>query len=226
MIITFDDKQLLKDIMSVTQYSEGFLDGIHAGEPEFLKEFGKEIIATLKEFIDSNARVDPQALQHVYEWYMNGSADARLYDITYHEIGNGLSFGYNFSQSISLKQGSTTPFYDKARIMEEGIPVTIKPVKSDVLAFDINGESIFTKSPIEVPNPGGDHAKHGFQKVFDSFFTNYFTQSFLIASGMVNYLNNPFLYSENFRMAKSGGKQLGYKTGLQFIAKAATGGSF
>ena len=226
MIIVFDDTQLLKDIMNISQYSEGFLDGIHAGKQEFLNEFGKEVITVLKEFIDSNARVDPQALQHVYEWYMTGSPEARLYDISYHNVGNGLSFGYTFSQSQSLKQGSTTPFYDKARIMEEGIPVTIKPVKSDVLAFDVNGESVFTRSPIEVPNPGGDHAKHGFQKAFDSFFSSYFTQSFMIASGIVNYLNKPSLYSENFKMARTGGKQLGYKTGLQFITKAATGGSF
>ena len=226
MIVTFDDKQFLKDVLGAVNYSEGFIEGIQEGKPEFLTLFGKEVIQVLKEFVDSNARVDPQMLQHVYEWYHVGSPDARLYDVQCHLSGTGISFNYTFSQSRSIKDGSHVPFYDKARIMEDGIPVTIKPVAAQALAFDINGETVFTKTPVEISNPGGSYAKDGFKTVFDSFFSNYFTQSFLLASGMVDYLKSPFLFSKNFAGSRSGGKQLGRNTGIEFITKAATGGVF
>lgn len=226
MIVTFNDMDFLKDMSNISKYSEGFLKGIQDGKPKFLSNLGKEVIKTLKEFIDSNARVDPASLSHVYEWYRSGSPDARLFDIDYKATRGGLSFNYTFSQSKSLRQGSNVPFYDKAEIMENGIPVTIVPRLAQVLVFEDNGETIFTKNPIEVTNPGGDQAKNGFRNIFDIFFSQYFTQAFLVSSGIVNYLNNPFLYSKNFKMAKSGGESLGYKTGIEFITKAATGGTY
>ena len=61
--------------------------------------------------------------------------------------------------------------------MEEGIPVTITPRNSDVLVFEKDGETVFTKNSVNVDNPGGDATEGSFEKVIDSFFTKYFTQA-------------------------------------------------
>jgi len=157
-------------------------------------------------------------LHHVYEWYMTGSPDARLFDLQYTVSGLGLSFKSTFSQSTSIKNGSTVPFYDKARIMENGIPVTIKPVSSPVLVFEDNGETVFTKNPVSVANPGGGAVNGSFERTFDMFFEQYFTQSFLKASGMLDYLSNPIAYKKNLEKGKRGGRAVGVTTGYRWIA--------
>ena len=138
MITTFNSNQFKKDMNNIVNYSIGFLQGVQKGKTLFLKTLGMETVEVMKEFIDSNARVNPEMLHHIYEWSLTGSPEARLYDISYTVSNLGLSFKSSFSQSRSIKDGSRTPFYDKARIMENGIPVTIRPKTAQVLAFDDN----------------------------------------------------------------------------------------
>jgi len=223
MITTFNSKQFKKDMNNIVNYSVGFLEGIQRGKTVFLKTLGMETVEIMKEFIDSNARVNPQMLHHVYEWTMTGSPEARLYDISYTTSNLGLSFRSSFSQSKSIKDGSRTPFYDKARIMEEGIPVTIRPRVAQVLAFDDNGETVFTRGPIEILNPGGTEVEGGFEKVFDMFFNKYFSQAFLRTSGVARYLENPQVYKKDMPAGKRIGKSKGLSTGYRWIANAGMG---
>lgn len=220
MKIQFDASQLISNLDNITQYSIGFLDGIEAGEPEFMDNLGKSIIESMKNFIDVNARVSPQTLHHVYEWYQEGSPEARLFDIKYEVLGkNGLSFNYTFSQSRSYSNNSTEPFYNKAQIMEDGSPVVIKPKPNGVLAFNDNGEQVFTKKSIVVENPGGSGVQGGFERTIKLFFDNYFRQSFLLSSGILDYLGNPKPYKENLKAGAKSGKALGFKVGYEWIAK-------
>lgn len=223
MITTFNSNQFKKDMNNIVNYSVGFLEGIQRGKTVFLKTLGMETVEIMKEFIDSNARVNPQMLHHVYEWTMTGSPDARLYDISYTTSNLGLSFKSSFSQSTSIKDGSRTPFYDKARIMEYGIPVTIRPKVAQVLAFDDNGETIFTRGPVQVMNPGGTEVEGGFEKVFDMFFNKYFSQAFLRTSGVARYLENPQVYKKDMPAGKRMGKAKGLSTGYRWIANAGMG---
>ena len=223
MITTFNSNQFKKDMNNIVNYSVGFLEGVQRGKTVFLKTLGMETVEIMKEFIDSNARVNPQMLHHVYEWTMTGSPDARLYDISYTTSNLGLSFRSSFSQSTSIKDGSRTPFYDKARIMEYGIPVTIRPKVAQVLAFDDNGETIFTRGPVEVMNPGGTEVEGGFEKVFDMFFNKYFSQAFLRTSGVARYLENPQVYKKDMPAGKRMGKAKGLSTGYRWIANAGMG---
>lgn len=223
MITTFNSNQFKKDMNNIVNYSVGFLEGIQRGKTVFLKTLGMETVEIMKEFIDSNARVNPQMLHHVYEWTMTGSPDARLYDISYTTSNLGLSFRSSFSQSTSIKNGSRTPFYDKARIMEYGIPVTIRPKVAQVLAFDDNGETVFTRGPVEVMNPGGTEVEGGFEKVFDMFFNKYFSQAFLRTSGVARYLENPQVYKKDMPAGKRMGKAKGLTTGYRWIANAGMG---
>jgi hypothetical protein len=223
MITTFNSNQFKKEMNNIVNYSIGFLEGVQRGKTIFLRTVGMETVEVMKEFIDSNARVNPEMLHHIYEWNLTGSPEARLYDISYTVSNLGLSFKSSFSQSRSIKDGSRTPFYDKARIMENGIPVTIRPKTAQVLAFDDNGETVFTRGPIEVLNPGGTEVEGAFEKTFDMFFNRYFSQAFLRTSGIARYLENPQVYKKNMPEGKKVGKSKGISTGYRWIANAGLG---
>lgn len=223
MRVIFNNKAFRRDMKNIIDYSIGYVNGIQGGKRAFLTTLGLETVELMKEYIDSNAKVNPQMLHHVYEWHETGSPSARLFDINYTVSNVGLSFMSTFKQSTSIKRGSRVPFYNKARIMEEGIPVTIRPTRAQALAFDINGEEIFTRQPVEVLNPGGDEVQGGYERVFESFFNRYFTQAFLRVSGVAQYLSNPIAYKKNLRSGKKGGKAKGYEVGYRWIANAGVG---
>jgi hypothetical protein len=221
MKVSFNDTQFLQDMNNLVEYSIGFIDGAKKGKAEFLQNLGAVTVDILKNYVDSAARNNPQALHHIYEWYQVGSPEARLFDIKYSVTENGLSMNSTFSQSQSIQQGSKVPFYDKARIMEDGIPVVIKPIASDVLAFeDSMGQPVFTKNPVVVQDPGGPAVQGAYEKVFDEFFKTYFSQAFLKSSGIIKYLENPIAFSENFAAGKRGGKSLGESIGYKWIVNA------
>lgn len=218
--VKLNSNKLIADLNNIAEYSFGFLEGVKKGKNLFFNNIGGFTKELIENYIDANARTNPAMLHHVYEWHRTGSPDARLFDITYTVGSAGLSFYSNFRQSTSIKNGSRVPFYNKAKIIEQGIPVTIKPVRAQVLAFEDNGEQVFTRNPIDVNNPGGEQARFGFQKTFDIFFSKYFTQAFLKSSGIKDYLENPIVYKKNLPKGRRSGRAAGVSTGYAWIAKA------
>lgn len=217
--IKINDKDLMRDMNNIIDYSFGFLEGVNKGKRIFLNNLGKDITEVVKEFVDSSARVNPSRLHHIYEWYQTGSPEARLFDIDYTVSNLGLSFNSTLSQSRTIKNGSATPFYDKAAIMENGIPVTIAPVKAKVLKFEVNGEDVFTKGPVIVDNPGGN-TQGGFESTVDQFFNQYFSQAFLRKSGALLELENVQIYKDNFNAGSKRGRGKGIETGYRWIVNA------
>jgi hypothetical protein len=208
---------------NIIQYSMGFLDGVENGKRVFIKNLGAGTIQAMAAYVDVSAKGNPNALHHVYEWYQTGSPSARLFDIDYTVSNLGLTFNSKFRQSRTLKEDSNVPFYNKASIMENGVPVTITPKKSSVLVFEQGGETIFTKSPITVRNPGGDYVAGSFERTIDEFILKYFKQSFLRASGIYDYIKKPVLYKKNFKAGSKMGKSKGVDTGFRWIANAKIG---
>jgi hypothetical protein len=223
MNIVMNTKSLEKIIGNAIDYSVGFLDGAQKGKSVFLKNLGNSVVGILKDYVDVEARSNPQALHHIYEWYQVGSPKARLYDFTYTVSNVGLSFRSSFKQSKSLPSGSLVPFENKAKIMEDGTPVTISPVRSDVLAFEADGQTVFTRRDIDVLNPGGTQVQGSFEKVADEFFRVYFKQSFLKSSGLYSYIKKPVIYKKNFRTGSRAGRSVGVETGFKWIANAHIG---
>lgn len=217
LTMTTNLKSFNRDMKSIMAYSNGFLEGAEKAKPALLSLFGERFSKMLKEFIDSNARVNPEALHHVYEWHKTGSPEARLFDISYYVTGNGLSISSSFTQSRSVKSGSRVAFYDKARIMEEGVPVTIVPRTK--LVFDVNGETVFTPNAVRVENPGGQ-TQGEYERVFDLFFNVYLRQSVLNQTGIFGKLSKTNDFDNNFSSAKTGGRTLGLATGYAWILKA------
>lgn len=218
--VSLNSNKLASDLNNIVQYSVGFIDGIKRGKHLFLKNVGLLTKELLEQFIDSNARSNPQMLHHVYEWYRTGSPESRLFDIDYRVSNIGLSFYSNFKQSSSIKQGSRVPFYNKAFIIENGISVVVRPTAAQALAFEDNGQTIFSKGPIKIENPGGFLAQNGFEKTVNLFFNRYFTQAFIRSSGISEYLKNPVVYKKNLQKGKQNGRASGLSIGFSWIAKA------
>ncbi len=208
---------------NIVNYSFGFLDGVEKGKSVFLNNLGHGVLTALYDYIDASARSNPRAMHHIYEWMQTGSPEARLYDLSYTVSNLGLSFKSKFTQSQSFSRDSNTPFYDKARIMEQGIPVKIAPVRSDVLVFDINGETVFTKKEVTVQNPGGTEVVGSFERAVDEFMLGYFKQSFIRASGLYDYISKPIIYKANVAAGSRMGRAKGVDTGFKWIANARVG---
>lgn len=222
MIVTTNIKSFRKTMDNIIDYSNGFIDGVHQGKKVFLNNLGQSVIAALGQYIDMQARLNPRALHHVYEWYQEGNRNARLFNLTYTVSNLGLSVNSTFRQSLSLSQESTAPFYNKASIMENGIPVLIKPKKT-VLAFEKAGKTVFTRKPVTVRDPGGEEVQGSYERVFDEFMLSYFRQSFIKASGLYNYINKPTLFKRNIKAGAKLGKAKGVQTGFKWIANATIG---
>jgi hypothetical protein len=217
--VKFNNRQFNRDMKNIIEYSSGFAEGIQSGKRDFLNKLGMDVSEIASQFIDTNARVSPDTLHHVYEWYKNGSPEARLFDINYTVSNIGLSFISNFKQSNTIKDGSREPFLNKAAIMENGTPVVIKPKNAEALRFEVNGQVVYTKKPVVVQNPGGN-TQGEFEKAFDMFFGRYFTQAFLNSSGLKQYFENPTVYKKNLNKGKRGGRSTGISTGYRWVANA------
>jgi hypothetical protein len=223
MIVNLQSKSFEKQMQNIVNYSIGFLDGVKKGKKIFLNNLGRGTIEALALYVDSSARGNPSALHHVYEWYQTGSPGARLFDLDYTVSNNGLTFNSKFKQSRTLKEDSNQPFYNKAYIMENGIPVTITPKKSGVLVFEEGGQTIFTKGSVTVRNPGGINVEGGLERTVDEFMKNYFKQSFLRACGIYDYIKKPVLYKKYLKAGSVSGKSKGIDVGYKWIANAKVG---
>ena len=217
--VVMDSKQFQKEIKNIMNYSVGFLEGIQKGKIELYASLAPKISELAAQFIDVNARMSPELLHHVYEWEKVGSPEARLFDLDYKISNVGITFTSSLKQSTSIKNGSNVPFYNKAKIMEEGVSVTIKPNKANALRFEIYGQEVYTSREVVVDNPGGQ-TKGQFENVIDKFFGVYFRQSFLNSSGLLRYFETPQVYKKNLTSAKRGGRALGLKTGYRWVVDA------
>lgn len=220
MRVSIQTNNFEKELLNIANYSMGFLEGAQKGKKVFLDNLGRGVIYALGQYIDVEARANRDALHHVYEWYQTGSPQARLFDINYTVSNLGLSINSTFRQSRSLQQDATTPFYNKAKIMEDGIPVVIRPKKNSVLRFYEGGETVFTSKPVTVRNPGGNQVEGSFERIFDEFMIRYFTQAFLRASGISDYISNPVIYKKNLSAGAKQGRTKGVSTGYKWITNA------
>ena len=220
MKVSLDVKGFEKIVENIASYSLGFVEGANRGKRAFLDNLGKATVFALGQYIDVEARANKEALHHVYEWYQTGSPKARLFDIDYTVSNLGLSLNSTFRQSTSMSRDATEPFYNKARIMEEGVPLKITPKPGGALRFNDNGEEIFTRKAVTIQNPGGTEVAGSFEKTFDEFMIFYFKQSFLKSSGLFDYIQKPTIYKKNFSSGSKMGKSAGVKTGFKWITNA------
>jgi len=216
--VNFDIKEFNKTFKNVLGYSNGFFRGVDLNRTKFNEELGEYTVEVLNKFIDSKAKANSSALHHVYEWGAVGSPAARLFFIEAKATKSSINLNGKFLPSSSISDNSTEPFVDKANIMENAIAIEISPKNSNVLAFEIDGETVFSMESIYVANPGGDEVAGNFGRTVEEFFDNYFTNTILFQSGIFQKLSKPNEFASNFSAgAMGGGTGAGINAGRKYL---------
>lgn len=216
--VNYDTKQLTKIINNVVEYTQGFDQGIQENRNNFNNELGKLATEMLKKYIDSRSSADPESLHHVYEWNMTGNPGGRLFEIESKASATQIRIFGQFLSSKSISDSSDEPFVDKANVMENAILIEITP-KNNVLAFEAEGDAVFTADTVYVANPGGDGVAGSFGKVVEDFFDFHFTAQALSQSGLLKKLSSPVEYSQFFASgAKGGGASAGRAAGKKYLS--------
>jgi hypothetical protein len=203
--VNYDTSDFAKKMNSLSLYSKGFINGINTNRQKFNLQLGEYSLEILKKFIDSKARMSPESLHHVYEWDRVGDPGSRLFEINTSATQTSIIFYGNFLSSRSVSDGSSEPFVQKAQVMENSIMIEISPKSSNVLAFEVDGETVFTTDSIYIANPGGDEVAGSFGRVVEEFFENYYTNTVLMQSGVFKKLSTPIEYVRGFNSGVLGG---------------------
>lgn len=155
------------------------------------KDFGQ--------YVDAQARTKPRSLHHVYEWNKTGNPAFRLFDL-YLIDTSGLSFriGRNFKLSKSAvpsknkKQKRKYVFANKASVMEEGMPIVIRPKSAERLVFELDGSTVFMPkgTSVTVKRPGGKAATNQFALTYGRFFGGQLVNSSIKSSGFQRIFNS------------------------------------
>jgi hypothetical protein len=215
--VMFDTKNFSKIMQNTVAYSNGFVRGIEISRIRFNEQLGQLASEMLKKYIDSRSRIDRQALHHVYEWDAVGSPSARLFEIESKASPSTITFWGKFLPSKSVSDTSGDPFINKAEIMENAILIEVTP-KNDVLAFESDGETVFTTDTVYIANPGGDEVAGSFGRVVEEFFDSHFTAQVLAQTGLLKKLSNPKEYAQYFSAgARGGGGIMGRHAGRSYL---------
>jgi hypothetical protein len=149
------------------------------------------------DYIDSQARVKPRSLHHVYEWKQAGKKESRLFKLNKYD-SEGLSFnlGYEFIPSKSFVPGEGKRrhvFVNKAAVMEAGMPLTIAPRFAERLVFEASGGyTVFMPkgASVTVRRPGGAGVKNSFAMTYNRFFTGNLVNISIKKSGFQQIFNS------------------------------------
>lgn len=178
--------KVMSKLTTNKQFQEKFRSVIFS---QIQKDFG--------EYIDAQARLNPSTLHHVYEWKKTGSKNARLFTLDIKEsIGLSFRIGYSFKDSRSMVPtnygNSRHVFRNKARVMEAGEPVVIRPRAAERLVFEIDGRVIRMPkgAPVTVKKPGGGKATNRFQIAYARFFTSNLVNLSIKKSGFQQIFNS------------------------------------
>lgn len=214
--VNFNSIHFKKAMYNSVAYSKGYIRGIQMEKPDFYKSLAEYTRDSLYKYIDAKARANPNALHHVYEPGMTGSHNGRLYSFDISISRSNITFSGSFHKSTRPSRGSKEPFENKAEIMENGISITVEPKNAEVLAFEVDGEMVFTRNSIYIEHPGGDEVAGSFGEVIDEFFTVYFNNSML--QPLLMKLQNAQEFVSNFPAGtKGGGESLGRQVGRQSL---------
>ena len=210
-MLEIDASDFIKAVRNAVTYSQAYISEINARKLWFNKELGQQVVILMAQYIDAQARLNPSALHHVYEPGEVGNESGRLFEFDFAFDERRISINGTFLES----SGGEQPFVDKARIMESGVSVTIEPKDADVLAFDVDGETVFTAGPVFVEHPGGPEVAGSFKEAIDSFMEGYLTQE--IINPLLRRMQTSFEYERNFAAGTRLGAAPGRAAARQYM---------
>ncbi len=135
---------------------------------------------SLAAFIDTEARLSPKSLHHVYEWGRVGTPLGRLWKVTGQYKAGAIVLSSEFKQSrtyVPIKNGTVRrhKFTYKADVMEKGQTVRITAKNAQALFFYSNdGTPVFIPKGrfVTVRTPGGREVKGAYQKTMFRFINS------------------------------------------------------
>ena len=157
----------------------------------------KQIMEDFGNYIDSQARVKPKSLHHVYEWKQAGVPNARLFKLKSID-GEGISFKltYEFLPSKTMvpnPQSKRRHFFKmKATVMEAGNPLVIRPRHAERLVFETHGYTVYVPKgkSVTVQHPGGILVKNQFASKYRMFFKGNLVNESIKRSGFQKVFNS------------------------------------
>ena len=184
-----DTGKMPEKILDLGRYHLSLVDTLH-NYPSVSEKIGnaagKTLVKYFEEYYANLTRTNRYLYQHVYEFDKAGDNKYKLFKANISSAAGVAKIKYNFIDSkIPNKNGYI--FKNKASVMESGQEVIIKPKNSQVLVFDINGDTVFSKSEITVKNPGGNVAGN-FEEQFNKYMKSNAKQV-LISSGFIKKIN-------------------------------------
>lgn len=220
--LKFDGKEAMKMLNNVVSYSDGFIKETKAQEKTVASRLADTSIEAFYDYLDTLARTNPGMLHHIYEWGSVGDPQARLVELKKRLAGKSVNIDSEFITSSSIPEGGTEPFYEKAEIMEEGIPITVQAVQAKAMFIQYQGEEFFTAGPIVIENPGGEGVRGSFVAAFEEFYDTYFEQVYLRSIRYYEHFKNPKGFSSNFGSAAKSANagSIGRTTALKWVLNA------
>lgn len=220
--VKIDSKHVNKVLGNAVAFNYGFLKGIDLDQIIFNQKLGEYTVDVLNKYIDSQARMNPDELHHVYEWGQVGQEGGRLFKISAKASKRIITFSGRFYVSKIPGPNTNQRFKQKAEVMESGISVTVSPKNSPVLVFEDDGETVFTANSVYIEHPGGDAVAGSFGRVIDEFFDQYFTGAFL--APLLKDLGVADEYARYFNQgANGGGSSLGIRAGKEYLSLGSLG---
>jgi hypothetical protein len=218
-------KKAMKVLNNLVQYSDGFIKETKAQEATVTKRLANTSVNGFYEYLDQLAKVNPGMLHHVYEWGRVGDPNSRLFELKTALSKNNAVITSDFLSSEVPSDTATEPFYEKARIMEDGIPVIIQEVQAQALFFEIDGIEYFRSGPITIENPGGPEVRGSFVQQFEEFYNTYLDDVYLKAIRFYQYFMDAKPYEQNFNVAMKSGNanMIGRRTALSWIESMPVG---
>lgn len=218
--VKMDSKEINKILENAVSYSYGFLEGTEIDQIIFNQKLGEYAAEALCLYIDAQARGNKEAFHHVYEWGKTGIKSSRLFEIKSNASKRIITFSGKFLESKTTSPTSDSVFYDKAAVMENGIRIVVEPKEAKVLAFESDGEMVFTTNSVVIENPGGPEVEGSFGRAVDNFFDSYFTKSLL--KPFMNKLSNPVEFAQSFAAGAKVGRSAGISAGRKYIRSAGS----
>lgn len=219
-MIKFQIDDLIKKLNDTQKYALGYVDGLKSSESVIAQKMAEIGKAAVEQYLDTMAGMNPQMYHHIYEWGQTGNPSARLFNFVIKSKGKQRVINGTLTQSSFTVPGTTSVFYNKAKVMESGQDVLISPRSGGVLRFEVDGQEVFTKNPVYVANPGGDYVVGAFEDATNNYFDVIFSQSVLTSVGFWKELKRN---SEFKRGVRFGGYNNGYKAAKKTVAKIPGG---
>lgn len=218
-------KKAMKILDNLVAYSDGFIKESKAQESTVTMRLAKLSVNGFYEYLDQLAKVNPGMLHHVYEWGRSGDPSSRLYNLKVALSKNNAVITSEFLTSETVSSTSNEPFYEKAKIMEDGITVVVQEVEAQALFFEIDGIEYFRTGPIVIENPGGPDVRGSFLEQFEEFYNSYLEDVYLRSIRFYQYFMDTKPYEQNFNAAMKSGNAhgVGRRTALSWIEKMPVG---